>query len=548
MLMIKNFILLSFTIIVFISMLCLVYSPTIKANSQFKPESSKSKILITDSIVEKVIKEFQIPGVAIAVVKDQQVILSKGYGLASIKSKKPVDQNTLFKIASNSKAFTAASLALLVQQGKLRWEDKVIEHLPNFKMYNEAVTQQFNIIDLLTHRSGLRIGAGDLMLWPEPTKFTRQDVIENLRYLKPVSEFRKKYAYDNLLYIVAGEVVAKVSGMSWEEYVEQNIFKPLAMDRCFAGGVTDKQNTNSVAPHAVVDNQLIILEKNIINNQSSIMAAAGGVKCSANDLAKWVNMLLTNDNSLSLITDQQKRQLWKPRTTLRLSTSMKKYDQSTFHSYALGWRISDYFGLNRVSHTGMLGGSMSQIVLLPQQNLGIVVLTNQQSGAGRSAIVRSLLQLYSKTKLKRKTDWVAKYVGLKTQGQQSNTNNQIDLLQKKLSITERAKSHVIEARLGYYNDPWFGKVSLKKNQNGITFISEMSPRLIGDVYWHNENRWWVHWHDRSFEADAWIDFSANSKDQPTRMTMKPISSKTDFSFDFEDLFFTKLDTDNDNGK
>lgn len=544
MLGIKNFVELSLKLT--FSIVCLSSSQTVVSQPNSKTEVTSSKESVVDIIAKRAIQEFHIPGVAIAVVKDQKVVLSKGYGIANIKSKQPVDQDTLFKIASNSKAFTAASLALLVQQGELRWDDKVIKYLPNFKMYDQTVTQEFNIIDLLTHRSGLRIGAGDLMLWPEPTKFSRQDVIENLRYLRPVSEFRKQYAYDNLLYIVAGEIVAKVAGKSWEDFVEENIFKPLDMGRCFAGGVAVEKNNNSVAPHAVINGELKILEKNLIDNNTSVMAAAGGIKCSVGDLAKWLSMLLSSAAIPSLITEHQKRELWQPRTKLKLSSSMKKYDQSTFHSYALGWRISDYFGMTRISHTGMLGGSMSQLVLLPEKGLGIVVLTNQQSSAGRSAIVRSLLQLYTNNQSNNEADWVAKYASSKSNSQKSDTRKTRLIKQKLVSIYEHAEKQSLNTRLGSYIDPWFGKVSIDKNGRSIIFSSEMSPRLTGDVYWYSKNRWWVRWHDRSFEADAWIDFSQPSTEQPTRMTMKPISKSTDFSFDFEDLFFTKINTSNDN--
>jgi CubicO group peptidase (beta-lactamase class C family) len=499
-------------------------------------------------IAEAAIKEFQIPGVAIAVVKNHQVVHSQGYGSISIDSEQLVDEHTLFKIASNSKAFTSASLALLVQQGKLSWHDKVVTYLPNFKMYDEEVTKQFNIIDLLTHRSGLRIGAGDLMLWPEPTKFTRQNVVNNLRYLKPVSEFRKKYAYDNLLYIVAGEVMAAVSGMSWEDFVAQHIFKPLKMNRCFAGGVAKQHNHNSVAPHAIVNGRLTILEKNRINNQTSIMAAAGGIKCSVNDLSQWVSMLLADDSSSSLISQAQKRELWKPRTKLKLSNRMKEEDGSTYHSYGLGWRISDYHGVTRVSHTGMLGGSMSKIVLLPELNLGFVVLTNQQSSAGRRAIMRSLFDLYVDRSSAVKTDWIEKYSNSQSKSSsKSSKNNSSSLAKNKqpkkqvqLSVIENSSDKSLRERLGNYSDPWFGKVGLELNGNRISFTSDRSPRLTGDVFWYNKKRWWVRWHDRSFKADAWIDFKLGSTGQVIKMTMKPISSKTDFSFDFEDLNFSPL--------
>ena len=173
-----------------------------------------------DEVAENTLKAFNVPGVAVAVVKDGKIIHSKGYGVKSILTNNKVDGNTLFGVASNSKAFTTAAIAMLVDEGKMKWDDKVVKYLPNFKMYNEYVTTEFTIRDLVTHRSGLGLGAGDLMIWPDGSNFKPKDIVENLQFLKPVSGFRTKYDYDNLLYIVAGEVIEKVSGVSWCDFID----------------------------------------------------------------------------------------------------------------------------------------------------------------------------------------------------------------------------------------------------------------------------------------------------------------------------------------
>jgi len=172
-----------------------------------------------DELVENALKSFDVPGIAVAIVKDGKVVLSKGYGVKSIRTKEKVDANTLFGIASNSKAFTTAALAMLVDEKKINWDDKVIQYIPEFKMYDEFVTNEFTIRDLVTHRCGLGLGSGDLMVWPDGTDFTTKDIIQNLQYLKPVSSFRSKFDYNNLLFIVAGEVIAKVSGKSWCDFI-----------------------------------------------------------------------------------------------------------------------------------------------------------------------------------------------------------------------------------------------------------------------------------------------------------------------------------------
>ena len=180
-----------------------------------------------DSLVELTLKTFDVPGISVGIVKDGKLIHAKGYGVASLRTGKKVDENTLFGIASNSKSYTAAALGMLVDEGKIKWDDKVTDYIPEFKMYNPYVTEEFTIRDLLTHRSGLGLGAGDLMMFPDQSDFTKKDIIHNLRYLKQVSSFRTKYDYDNNLYIVAGEVVARASGLSWEDFIEKRIMTPL---------------------------------------------------------------------------------------------------------------------------------------------------------------------------------------------------------------------------------------------------------------------------------------------------------------------------------
>ena len=188
-------------------------------------------------------------------------------------SKEPVNENTLFGIASNSKAFTTAALAMLVDEGKINWDDKVVKYIPEFKMYNDYVTQEFTIRDLLTHRSGLGLGAGDLMIWPDGNNFTTQDIIMNLQYLKPVSAFRAKYDYDNLLYIVAGEVIHKVSGISWGEFIENRIMKPLEMTQSAASFLRLKDTTNVIMPHVPTEGKL----KAIARYKNQILDPAGGI-------------------------------------------------------------------------------------------------------------------------------------------------------------------------------------------------------------------------------------------------------------------------------
>jgi CubicO group peptidase (beta-lactamase class C family) len=214
-----------------------------------------------DRLTERVMKEFNVPGIAVAVVKDDRVIHMKGYGVRSISTGEKTDEHTLFAIASNTKAFTVAALGILIDEGKLRWDTKVTDIIPEFRLYDSYVTEDFMIKDLLTHRSGMGLGAGDLMGWPDSADFSTAEIIRNLRYLKQTSPFRTRYDYDNMLYIVAGEVVARVSGQSWEDFTESRIMGPLGMNESAASFKRIKDRTNLIDAHVPVDGRLLVVPK-----------------------------------------------------------------------------------------------------------------------------------------------------------------------------------------------------------------------------------------------------------------------------------------------
>ena len=346
-----------------------------------KPISSSQ----IDSLTELVLKTFNVPGIAIGVVKDGKLIHAKGYGIANLSTGKKVDENTLFGVASNSKAMTAGALGILVDEGKIKWDDKVTDYIPEFKMYDPYVTDAFTIRDLLTHRSGLGLGAGDLMMFPDGSDFSKKDIIHNLRYLKPVSAFRTKYDYDNNLYIVAGEVVAKASGMSWEDFVEQRIMQPLGMNATAASLYRLKDRSNGIRPHAPVDGKLQVLDI----DWSESANAAGGIWSNVTDWSKWVIAQMNHGKygpelKQKIFSDAVHEETWAAQTIINANT-MPPYN-THFAAYGLGWFLSDVKGYKQVTHTGGLAGIVTQVVMFPELNLGILVFTNQQSGAAFNAI------------------------------------------------------------------------------------------------------------------------------------------------------------------
>ncbi|MDF3078497.1 MAG: beta-lactamase [Sphingobacteriaceae bacterium] len=291
-----------------------------------------------DSLAERTQKTFNVPGIAVAVIKDGKLIHAKGYGVRSLNTMKKVDENTLFGIASNSKAFTTAGLAMLVDEGKLKWSDKVIDYIPEFRMYNPYVTDEFTITDLLTHRSGLGLGAGDLMFFPDSSDFTKEDMIHNLRYLKQVSGFRTKYDYDNNLYMVAGEVLARVSGMTWENFIQKRILDPLGMTATAPSYKLLKDKSNVVDPHAPVDGKVKVIRR----DWNEAANAAGGIYSNLTDLSKWLIMQMDHGKygpglSKTLFSETVHEQMWSPKTIIDVPSSQTPSKTVTWE--CLTWTV-----------------------------------------------------------------------------------------------------------------------------------------------------------------------------------------------------------------
>jgi CubicO group peptidase (beta-lactamase class C family) len=489
-----------------------------------------------DSLVERTMKAFDVPGIAVAVVQGNRIVHLKGYGLRSLNTRLNVDANTLFGIASNSKAFTTAALGILADEHKLNWDDKVIDYIPEFRLYNPYVTEEFTIRDLLTHRSGLGLGAGDLMIWPGGNDFAVADIIHNLRYLKPVSGFRSKFDYDNLLYIVAGEVVARVSKMSWEDFIEERIMRPLGMTGSAATYSRIKDKSNVIDPHAPVDGVLQVIERDFTETGD----AAGGIYSNINDMCKWIMMQMNHgkygDNpEKQLFSKEVHDAMWAPNTIIPARSS-PPYN-THFSSYGLGWFISDVKGYKQVSHTGGLGGMVTQVTLLPEKKLGIIVFTNQQSGEAFSSITNTIKDSYLGLP---QTNWIKAY-STQSAGQVQHARKISDEIWKDIGSQQgkSSLSFVDSLYTGTYSDPWLGDVTLTSGNGKMWFEAKRSPKLSGEMFFYKGNTFVVKWKDRSMDADAFVVFSLDQQGKSSGMTMKAISPLTDFSYDFHDLVFLR---------
>lgn len=485
-----------------------------------------------DQYVTSAMKEFQVPGVAIGIIKDGEIQHLKGYGVRDINKDTPIDGDTMYAIASNSKAFTASAIAVLVDDGVLHWDDKVIDFLPDFRMMDPYVTREFTIRDLLTHRSGMGIGAGDLMFWPS-TWVTREEIIKNVRHLKMVSGFRSQYAYDNTLYVIAGEVIAAASGMSYESFVQSRIMNQLAIgDSCRADITTLSLDDNIAEPHIILDGEIVVADRLQEMGEPMVIAAAGGIQCSARALLKWVDVHL-NDGA-GVISKKQHDEMWSAQTIQAVSKSDKNWHDTNFAAYGLGFRLKDYHGVKHVSHTGGLLGMVTYIAMLPSENLGVVVLTNQETGSSMRAIMENILHSYVGID---EGDFTLKYADLRAQSR-ARAEKQMAAEQ---SGANAAALLPLESYVGTYRDPWFGDVNISIKNGGLYFKALRSEKLRGPLSAFNYNTFKVIWDNRSFKADAYAMFSMNFEGKVDGLKMKPISPLTDFSYDFQDLNFIKAE-------
>ncbi|WP_426176446.1 serine hydrolase [Massilia sp. TWR1-2-2] len=510
------------------------------------PASATAAAFDLDADVARVLKNFDVPGLAIAVVKDGKVVVARGFGVKKFGEAAPVDGKTLFEIASNSKAFTAAALAMLVDDGKLAWDDPVTRHLPDFQMYDAYVTKEMTVRDLLTHRSGLGLGAGDLMWWPT-TSFTTDEIIHNLRYIRPATSFRNSYAYDNLLYIVAGKIIAQKSGKSWGETMRERILKPVGMTSTTTSLAENAGNSNVANAHSKIDGKIAAVKAMPVANA----VGAVGINTNADDIARWMNVLLdggkldgagkdAGGKEIRLFSAAQSREMWTPQTPMKISESKPPLaaTKPNFFAYGLGFQLRDYKGQKLAQHGGALQGFYSRVVLVPESKLGIAILTNAESGGAMTALQYRLLDQYLGAA---PSDWI-KLIG--DVEAEAHAKEQARL--KNATSTRAAKSKpslALAAYDGDYQDAWYGKATIKAVGNKRVLSFAKTPDLTGELEHFQHDTFIVRWKERNFNADAYMTFSLNPDGSIERMKMAPVSTETDFSYDFADLMFTPIKAD-----
>ncbi len=490
-----------------------------------------------DSVVNASMSTMPHAGLAMAVVKDGQIIHQKGYGLASLNTNRKVDENTLFAIASNSKAFTTTSLGILVDRGLLKWNDKVVDYIPEFKMYSPYVTANFTIVDLLTHRSGLGLGAGDLMFFPDGGEYSIDDVLKSFQYQTPVSDFRTKYDYDNLLYVVAGEVIKRVSGKPWDQFVETEIMRPLEMNRTVGIFQNIKSDKNVAMPHRIKEGKMI--EFGTYTKKDGTLGAAGGIYSCVNELAKWVNMHLKEGKygeGKTLISKDNHDMLWRIHTNIGFSAIGNGKYHSHYYGYGLGFFLGDQKGYTVIEHTGGLPGMLSYITLIPELNAGIIVLTNcDPGGLAYASITRSIKDVLIGAET---TDWVS-WAKDRLDHSASEVDSVVNAVWKTVELNKKT-SPSNNSFTGTYNDPWFGEVEISSKENELWFVSKKSPKLNGKMHFYQANTFAIKWQYDDMDCDAFASFTLDENGKATGIKMKGISPDIDFSFDFQDLKLSRV--------
>ena len=482
-----------------------------------------------------------VPGMAIAIVEDGKVVLARGYGVRKLGSPDKVDADTLFRTGSTGKAMTVAALATLVDAGKLGWDDRVVDRLPGFQMYDPYVTREITVRDLLVHHSGLGLGAGDLLFVPRG-QLTRAEVVRRLRYIKPATSFRSGYAYDNILYTITGALIEAVSGQRYEDYLRDHVFRPAGMLSSTGDPQVRLATADRAWPHARIGGVVRgAAEQQALNERDQLgqsSAPAGLLSISANDMGKWLQLQLAHGQLPGggrLFSEAASAEMWKPVTIEPIAPVPPELagTQPTFKDYALGWEVRDYAGTKVVWHSGAVFGFLTVVALIPDKHVGFAIMINSEDGEVPSGLLYELLDHY----LGRPTqDWPARYAAYRKQRLAAAVTT---VAQKAATPAPAGPSLPLPRYAGAYADPWYGKVVVGTDARGLTINFTTTPRMRGHL---------EHWQYDSFIArfddpviePAYVTFALDADGKVERVTMKPVSPTADFSFDYQDLLLTPV--------
>lgn len=492
--------------------------------------------------VEQLRKAYGAPGVTVAIVENGAPTLARGWGVKLIGTNQPVGADTIFATGSTGKAFTVAALATLVDQGKIKWDDKVIDHMSDFRMWDPWVTREMTVRDLLVHRSGLGLGAGDLLFVPN-SNLSRKETVRRIRFIKPATSFRSAYAYDNILYMAAGQLIEEVSGETWEQYMRRHVFAPLGMNHSTVSDAEFQANRDRGHPHSRSDGPIVGLGTQKPLDETAAIAPnaapAGGLAISANDMTRWLLTQLGRgkipDSDKRLFSEAQSKEMWTAVTPQPIDDYPAQFDvtEPNFYLYGLGWDVQDYRGAKLIWHGGAVFGSLAAVALLPEKNVGIYVAVNSEEGELVRGFLYELLDHYLGLP---QGNWPEKFHDFKL----ARLNAAAKEVQKAAATPAKiGPSLPLQRYIGDYADPWYGTINVRQSGKGLSIEFPHSTGMNGslthyqyDTFRTNPSLKWI--------EPAYVTFSLDADGKVERVTMKPVSPTADFSFDYQDLLFTPV--------
>jgi CubicO group peptidase (beta-lactamase class C family) len=472
-----------------------------------------------DAYIERAMERWEVPGASVAIVKDQKIVFAKGFGVRNLEEGSGVDADTLFAIGSNTKAFTATAIGLLVTEGRLSWDDPVLDYLPDFQMYDPVVTRKITIRDLLCHRSGLGTFEGDLTWFR--SIYDRSEAIYRARFLKPVFDFRTGFGYSNLMFLVAGQIIPRVTEISWDDFIDQRLFSPLGMERSTTGFAELEAMTNVATPHTVIRDVIVPIAHDNIDN----MAPAGAIYSSARDMAQWL-LLQTGEGSYGgkqLVAPEVIDETRTPHNLRRVSDRAKQLNPWThFSAYGLGWGLSDYRGRLVVAHGGGLPGMVSSVAMLPEENLGVVVLTNYDLHGLRQSIVNHVIDAYLEAD---PVDWDDGYFEIIHRI--LDARDQAKAARDEARVKNTTPSHSLEDYVGLYANTVYGDAEITLLDGVLTLDPKAHPAVTGRLeHWQFDTflcTWTDHFWDQSL---VYFDLDDAGKVSQFRFTVRPDSLDT----------------------
>lgn len=483
------------------------------------------------------------PALGVAVVRDGQTILSRGYGVKRQDQAARADEHTLFAIASNTKNVTAAALAILVDEGKVKWDEPVRTYLPDFRLSDPWITDHITIRDTLSHRAGFGLGAGDLLFWPNSDR-TRAEVVAQAAFVPIENGFRAEYDYCNLMFVVAGAVIEAVSGQSWEAFVQSRILDKVGMRETvplarLADAAKSALPHGRIGPPLRYQGEMQPIADSIVEvwNWDSA-AAAGGICATPTDWAKWIAVRL-NEGKLPdgsrLFSEEAAREMWKPNIIVSNSggPTAELPNRAIASTYAMGFQVQDYRGERLISHGGGSPGGISATVLIPGRKTGFCIFSN----AEESFLLRALRSGISDLCMgKVDIDWIADSKRREKEGIEKSlaAAAEIDAKQR----AGAAASMPLEAYAGTWRDPWYGDIIVSQRDGGLWLDFTHTPALKGPLEPYDGETFRTRFPDKR-EEDAFITFSILTA-KPATATMKGVSPDIDFSYDYQDLRLTRV--------